>query len=91
MVSLELLNGVRSGNRFEKRIVTGKWKRPQIAIKNREGSADHTISSLISFLYNDIIVIGIFPTNIHVSLSKFPLSASALKWNTGGYRVKLWL
>jgi len=47
MVLLELLNGVRSGNRFEKRILTSKWKRPQIAIKNREGSADHMISPLI--------------------------------------------
>lgn len=46
MVSLELLNGVRSGNRFEKRILTGKWKRPHIAIKRRAGGfADHTILS----------------------------------------------
>jgi len=44
---LELFNGVRSENCFEKRILTSKWKRPQIAIKNKEGSADHTISPLI--------------------------------------------
>jgi len=50
MVLLELLNGVRSENRFEKRILTSKWKRPKIAIKNKEGSADHTISPLIVFL-----------------------------------------
>jgi len=47
MVLLILLNGVRSVNRFEKRILTSKWKRPQITFKNREGSADHTISPLI--------------------------------------------
>lgn len=49
MVSLELLNGVHSGNGFEKkqRILNGKWKRPRSAIKHRAGSADHTISSLV--------------------------------------------
>lgn len=46
MVSSVLLNGVRSGNRFEKRISTGKWKRPHVTIKHRVGFVDHIISSL---------------------------------------------
>lgn len=47
------INGVLSGNRFEKPILTGKWKCPvcvAVLLSNAEirvGSADHTISSLV--------------------------------------------
>lgn len=62
-ISSELLNGVRPGNRFEKKriIPTGKWKRPHVRRYQTQNGFLLTTRFHPSFIYTKIIVITIYP------------------------------